>query len=146
MWGLDRTREAAMYRKIVVALLITNGLVLSTLQASGQVPANATSLDGTYVGTAAPAPGRGGTSCNANMRMEMTVSAGHVVIMETDYGKAPFKIMGSVNAGGEVSASYQLRNDSNNPFLTISGTIRNSTFTGSRVHGPCNASVEMVKQ
>jgi hypothetical protein len=108
------------------------------------MPANATSIDGTYVGTAAPTAGRGGGSCNTSMRLEMTVSAGHVVILETDYGRAPFKIMGSVNAVGEVSALYQLRND--NSYLTISGTIRNNTFTGSRVHGACNANVEMVKQ
>ena len=81
----------------------------------------------------------------------MTITASQVTIREIDpTGRGP-TYTGSVNAAGEVSASFQSKQlptdiGGANVF-TVSGTIRDKTFTGQRVHLPnCYFNVQMIKQ
>jgi len=110
------------------------------------------SFDGKYAGTATQVLGhRTSADCTAIQRMEMTITGGQVAIREIDpNGRGP-TYMGSVTAAGEVSASFQSKQlptdiGSTNAF-TVSGTIRDNSFTGQRVHLPnCYFNVQMVKQ
>jgi len=115
------------------ALLIS--LAEPLLAASAQSP---TPFDGKYTGTATQSGGaRKGSNCPVISGVDMTVAAGRVVIHEITFNGGHATYDGAVNPAGEVSASQNRS--------TISGSIRNNTFTGQRARGRCYFNIEMTK-
>jgi hypothetical protein len=134
---------------ILVVLASVCALAFGDVRLAAQTPP---SFDGRYTGTATQTVGhRSSTGCTAIQRMEMTITRGQVAIHEIDpNGRGP-TYKGSVNATGEVSASFQSKqlptDIGGSNIFTVSGTIRENTFTGQRIHLPnCYFNVEMVKQ
>jgi hypothetical protein len=110
------------------------------------------SFDGKYAGTATATAGRfGGGMCSLIQRMEMTITAGQVLIRETEFNGPGPTYQGNVNAAGEVSASFQSKqlptDVGGQNIIMVYGTIHNNAFTGTRDHASsCYHHVEMVEQ
>jgi hypothetical protein len=123
------------HRIMTIGFALLVALAEPFFAASAQAP---TPFDGKYAGTATQSAGaRKGSNCITISGMDMTVAAGRVVIHEiaVDGGRTTYA--GEVDAAGEVSASHSLS--------TITGSIRNNTFTGHRARRRCYFNVEMTK-
>lgn len=111
-------------------------VILSTpaLPAAAQAPAAATTaFDVRYVGTTSITGGRIGLEmCFPIPYADMTITGGQVVIHEIQYGGGTVTFEGSVNAAGEVSASFCHKGL---PGDSLAGTIHDKIFEGSQVHG-----------
>ena len=141
------------FRGLLGALVILTALAVAAATSSAQGLAAPTAFDGKYLGTATltSEPHWGG-GCEAVRSVDMTITGEQVVIHEVYYDGAGQTYRASVNAAGEVSASFQAlaRPTNNIPCtFTVSGTIHDKVYTGQRVRDPgregCYYSVQMVK-
>ena len=86
------------------AWIIFNTLVVPAATSTAQAPAAPKGFDGKYVGTATLTHG---VSCPVIKSGDMTITGEQVVINETHLDGASLSYLGSVNAAGELSASYE---------------------------------------
>jgi hypothetical protein len=130
-------------RSFLNALIILGALAMP---AAAQAPTPATTAyDGKYVGTATVTAGPYAESCSAIKSMDMTIAGGRVVIHQTGLSGPGPTYRGSINAAGEVFASFEDPQPSNGPtIITVSGTIHNNSFKGVKMRGRyCHFNVEM---
>jgi hypothetical protein len=114
------------------ALLYIAILVL-TRSVGAQAPAlTTTAFDGAYVGTATLTLSHGVVGCYSIRMVDMMITGGQVVIHEIHLDGAGPTYRGSINAAGEVSASYQSKGYA---FSAVSGTVHEKVFTGQRLNG-----------
>jgi len=140
------------FRGFLSALVILSALAVPGATSSAQGPAAPTAFDGKYVGTATLThEPRFGGGCPTIRSVDMTITGEQVLIHEELFSGARPTYQGSVNAAGEVSASFQSKapptNIGQQTIFTMSGTIHDKVFTGQRLHGHgCHFSVQMVKE
>ena len=148
--NLERTPIGFRRALSIVVVLSACTPILPAATSSGQVQLLSTAFDGKYAGTATQTGGRADVSCRTIASVTMTITKGQVVIDEIRYAGGRPTFQGSINAAGEITASYYRKNV--NPrtgvyIETVSGAIHDQVFIGEQQYGTwCIYRLRMIKE